>query len=772
MIDRFFRPFVGGIQLDPTLSTSNRMFDVVLQQLFRADAVVPAKGMGEIPAQLASRLPAGTIHLDTPVTAVSSGSVTTDRGTVNATDVIVAVEGPAAVELLDLPPVDSNPATCVWFAADAPPITEPLLVLDGEGPARNIAVMSNVSPAYAPAGKALIGGACPGMLDPDAEPAVRAQLRDIWGPRSTAGSISAPTPSPTASPHSRRRFPQNSGRRWATDSTSAATIATPRRSKGPVLRSPLRRNDPRRLIRSRWVRRRAATTLAFVRHTTEQLDIWRRDGGVILDSFFTADELAPCVDGMEQMYGHLRPDDPAAHENFDAKTRYAAQFANTTDLPFHATPELNLIGLHPALVACARAALGTDDVRMYQCHTGPSSPARPTSISRFTATTRTTPDGAGRGRSRSHDQLHDLSHRRHRRARAIHYVPVPESDPITARCAPSSQVRQPLRSAAAGDRAERRCARRVGLRLRHRRLPPGHQPHPPDAHRFTVTASYKAAGNDQIGWSAWPRFFREPWHLVMDNASVEQRTCLGIPAPGDPFWTELTLARTRDRWPNSDWSAYDRRSPPRRPTTPADSSTGSEARRHLRSPHGRCTDPDQARRRRAIVSTNDDPLNRMTLEYVDMFSEVSRTCRRRLDPLVRRDRRGHDELLRRHEPQATARGLEAGGQRRRLLRSTAGADQPHRDDGQTIGRHPLGHCLGGGIELPLGCTFRLAAEEGANIGLPEMDLGSTPAWGGSARLAKTVGRQHALDMILRAKTLTGPEALAIGSSMRSGRWPS
>jgi predicted NAD/FAD-dependent oxidoreductase len=41
--------------------------------------------------------------------------------------------------------------------------------------------MSNVSPAYAPAGKALIGGACPGVLDPDAEPAVRAQLRTIWG---------------------------------------------------------------------------------------------------------------------------------------------------------------------------------------------------------------------------------------------------------------------------------------------------------------------------------------------------------------------------------------------------------------------------------------------------------------------------------------------------------------------------------------------------------------------------------------------------------------
>ena len=181
MIDRFFRPFVGGIQLDPTLSTSNRMFDVVLQQLFRADAVVPAKGMGQISAQLADRLPAEMIHLDTPVRSVRPGVVTTDRGEVQATDIVVAVEGPAAAALLDLPPVESNPATCVWFAADAAPIDQPLLVLDGDGPALNIAVMSNISPHYAPPGKALIGGACPGVLDPDAESAVRAQLRAIWG---------------------------------------------------------------------------------------------------------------------------------------------------------------------------------------------------------------------------------------------------------------------------------------------------------------------------------------------------------------------------------------------------------------------------------------------------------------------------------------------------------------------------------------------------------------------------------------------------------------
>ena len=73
-----------------------------------------------------------------------------------------------------------------------------------------------------------------------------------------------------------------------------------------------------------------------------------------------------------------------------------------------------------------------------------------------------------------------------------------------------------------------------------------------------------------------------------------------------------------------------------------------------------------------------------------------------------------------------------------------------------------GFCLGGGLELPLGCHFRLAAEEGAKIGLPEMDLGGVPAWGGSARLARCVGRDQALDMILRAKKISGPEALRIG----------
>ncbi len=73
-----------------------------------------------------------------------------------------------------------------------------------------------------------------------------------------------------------------------------------------------------------------------------------------------------------------------------------------------------------------------------------------------------------------------------------------------------------------------------------------------------------------------------------------------------------------------------------------------------------------------------------------------------------------------------------------------------------------GYCLGGGLELPLACHFRIAADEGAQIGLPEADLGTVPAWGGSARLTKRVGVARSLDMILRGRKITGTEAYEYG----------
>lgn len=186
MIERFFRPLVGGIQLDPSLTTSRRMFDVIFRTLADGDSAVPARGMGEIPAQLVSRLAPGTVRLGTPVTGVQPGRVTVEGGrTVNARSVIVATEGPVASRLLGLPDVGSRSAGCVYFAADVAPVDGAYVVLDGHGsgPVLNVAVMSHVSPAYAPPGKHLIAAAMPGTVDGDLEAAARRQLRSWWGPQ-------------------------------------------------------------------------------------------------------------------------------------------------------------------------------------------------------------------------------------------------------------------------------------------------------------------------------------------------------------------------------------------------------------------------------------------------------------------------------------------------------------------------------------------------------------------------------------------------------------
>ncbi len=184
MIDRFLRPLVGGIQLDPTMNTSNRVFEIIFRSLSEGDSAVPARGMGAIAEQLASSLHHEAIHLNSPVSAVAPGFVSlADGSIVRANAVIVATEGPVASRLLSLPEVGSRSAGCVYFAADTAPTDKRLIVLDGDksGPVLNVAVMSNIAPSYAPAGQHLIAVAMPGVTDGDLESLARRQLRGWWG---------------------------------------------------------------------------------------------------------------------------------------------------------------------------------------------------------------------------------------------------------------------------------------------------------------------------------------------------------------------------------------------------------------------------------------------------------------------------------------------------------------------------------------------------------------------------------------------------------------
>ena len=186
MLDRFFRPLVGGIQLDPELTASRRMFDIVFRMLAEGDAAVPAGGMQRLPEQLASRVPTSRIHLSTEVRHVAPGHVTlADGSIVEATAVVVATEGPVAQRLVPISDVASRSVSCVYFDAPAAPTSSKAIVLDGDGlgPVLNVAVMSNISPFYAPAGRHLVAAALPGILEGDLESAARTQLTAMFGPQ-------------------------------------------------------------------------------------------------------------------------------------------------------------------------------------------------------------------------------------------------------------------------------------------------------------------------------------------------------------------------------------------------------------------------------------------------------------------------------------------------------------------------------------------------------------------------------------------------------------
>ncbi len=188
--DGFFRPFLAGITLDPTLAVSARFSRFVLGSFLNGDTVVPARGMGALPEQLAARLPAGTVRLGTRVVGVDEDGVTLTGGVrVDAAAVVLATSGSDAAQLVrGLPDPGAVSTTCLWFDAPASPRPGGKLVLDGDGtgPVNNVAVLSDVAPQYAPAGRALVNASLSGLAaeDDDAlEVRAKAQLRGWFGPR-------------------------------------------------------------------------------------------------------------------------------------------------------------------------------------------------------------------------------------------------------------------------------------------------------------------------------------------------------------------------------------------------------------------------------------------------------------------------------------------------------------------------------------------------------------------------------------------------------------
>jgi len=189
MIDRFFKPFIGGVFFDPNLGVSSRMFEFGFRMFSMGDTALPSRGMETIPEQIVARLPEGTLRTEARVESIQEDGVTLKSGEkIKSQAVVVATEGPEAARLLgDKEKPGSRSVTCLYFETKEPPLSEPLLVLNGEGkgPINSLCCPSSVAPSYAPKNRSLLEVTMIGNPDQDdkqLESTVRAQLTEWFGP--------------------------------------------------------------------------------------------------------------------------------------------------------------------------------------------------------------------------------------------------------------------------------------------------------------------------------------------------------------------------------------------------------------------------------------------------------------------------------------------------------------------------------------------------------------------------------------------------------------
>ncbi len=302
------------------------------------------------------------------------------------------------------------------------------------------------------------------------------------------------------------------------------------------------------------------------RFSEADVERWRRDGFAIVPGFFTPDEIMPVVADYERLYGGRRPD---AAEVMNRKGEGQIgrfnrhQFMNVDTLPYDGSVEMNLLSLHPALIDFARAALGVPDVHLYQSHTwakftGEADFDQPFHCDFGNHTLTVPSDEPCRRTIDFIVYLTDVTDAHG----ALHYVTKPDAWEVLGE---GEVLANTAEQQAALKARERSAAAPAGTLVAHGidTFHRGTNLTLKGAHRYTMTVGYKAAGNDQIGFHVWQVSADRNWAPILANAIPEQLAVLGIPPPGDPFWTPRTLALTRARWPDWDMQAWLDRAPGR-----------------------------------------------------------------------------------------------------------------------------------------------------------------------------------------------------------------
>ncbi|WP_304171393.1 phytanoyl-CoA dioxygenase family protein [Phenylobacterium aquaticum] len=298
------------------------------------------------------------------------------------------------------------------------------------------------------------------------------------------------------------------------------------------------------------------------RFTAEDVETWRRDGVTLVRDFFTPEEVAAVRADFEQVFGRTA----GAEQAMDKKKageigRFnGAQFRTLEAVPFPGAPALNLIGVHPALIAFAKAALNTDAVHLYQCQawakfTGDADYDQPFHCDYSNHTLTVPSEDAASNSVTILNYFTDVTDAHG----AMRYVTRPDSDRVagpeaTLDFAPGvqAQLQRDLMAHERSSASPAGTAIPYSIDVYHR----GANLTAPNGHRYAVMACFKRAGDESIGFHAWAFHNTKPWAELFERASPEQLACFGVKLPGDPFWTETTLARAQARYPRWDLTPY------------------------------------------------------------------------------------------------------------------------------------------------------------------------------------------------------------------------
>jgi phytoene dehydrogenase-like protein len=185
VLEKFLRPFFAGVFLDNDLGTDSSVLRYDLKKFSLGRALLPARGMGEITRQLASRLPAGRQRYDSPVASLEwkgnrVAAVILHQGERIPCDaVVLATDEEASRRLLGLPPGRSWCSTSTLYFTGAEPLYDGALIVLPEGReriVRHFTDLTNVAPEYAPPGRRLLSATILNHPEGDAQAAARAEI--------------------------------------------------------------------------------------------------------------------------------------------------------------------------------------------------------------------------------------------------------------------------------------------------------------------------------------------------------------------------------------------------------------------------------------------------------------------------------------------------------------------------------------------------------------------------------------------------------------------